>query len=141
MADSYNWVGYENSTIIGYSNEDRYIYRGYWDKNHTTREDLIENNLATQFLMVQNCRGSFVIYKSENQTSNSFEDETENNSVDHSEILTNVKLTRREIWEIIEYRFICSMEGVVTDRIHRTNMQRKEGLKKIKQTNFTVIDN
>jgi hypothetical protein len=94
--------------------------------------------------MVQNCRGSFVIYKCENQTgdddSNCGEDKSENESFNNTEILTNVKLTRREIWEIIEYRFICSMEGIVTDRIHRTNMQRKEGLKKMKQTDYTVID-
>mmetsp|Transcript_11264 Transcript_11264/g.10894 ORF Transcript_11264/g.10894 Transcript_11264/m.10894 type:complete len:246 (-) Transcript_11264:76-813(-) len=140
-ADSYNWVGYENSTIIGFSNEDRFIYRGYWDKNYTTRKDLMENNLATQFLMVQNCRGSFVIYKCENKTGDNDSNCSEDNeSLDDTEILTNVKLTRREIWEIIEYRFICSLEGLVTDRIHRTNMQRKEGLKKIKQTDFTVID-
>jgi hypothetical protein len=167
-----DWKGYEKSIVIGYSNEDQYVYRGYWDVNSSKRSDLLENNLATQLLMFPDCHGSFVIYKTENvledndkvidaenindkdsidtdQLQNLNENDMNNlevipkNSSSNKELdvisVKNILLTRREIWEIIEYRYLCSVEGVVTDRIHRVNMQRKEGLETLNRTNFTVI--
>ena len=40
---------------------------------------------------------------------------------------------------MLEYRFLCSKMNVVSDRIHRINMQRKEGLIALKETKFTNI--
>ena len=141
----------------------------------------IENNLVIQLLMIPNCFGDYIIYKTKNivdedvkhceiaesstsstsqltvSTSPSIPSdvtnktgETELNSIIQLEVLNKTekldetknkehKITRREIWEMIEYRYLCSLEGVVTDRIHRINMQRKEGLLTLKETKFTDI--
>ena len=144
----------------------------------------IENNLVTQLLMIPNCFGDYIIYKTKNIVDEDVEHsqiaessksssssssqlaisasplipsditnktgETALNSIIQLELLNTTekldetknkehKITRREIWEMIEYRYLCSLEGVVTDRIHRINMQRKEGLLTLKETKFTDI--
>ena len=156
-----------------------------------SHNDRIENNLITQLLMIPNCFGDYIVYKTKtvldqdivpcpiSRTSSSSSpssssssssssqsaiseshsipsDETnktekiEFNSTIKSKFINSTeklnetinnksKITRREIWEMIEYRYLCSLEGVVTDRIHRINMQRKEGLLALKETKFTDI--
>ena len=148
-----------------------------------SHNDKIENNLITQLLMIPNCFGDYIVYKTKtvldqdivpcpisrtSSTSSSSSqsaiseshsipsdetnktEKTEFNSTIKSKFInlteklnetTNnkSKITRREIWEMIEYRYLCSLEGVVTDRIHRINMQRKEGLLALKETKFTDI--
>ena len=155
--------------------------------------DKIENNLITQLLMIPNCFGDYIVYKTKTvldqdivpcpisrtststfssssssttsssssqsaiSSSHSFPsdetnktEKTEFNSTIKSKFINSTeklnetinnksKITRREIWEMIEYRYLCSLEGVVTDRIHRINMQRKEGLLALKETKFTDI--
>jgi hypothetical protein len=159
-SNDFRWDGVEDNIVQGFSHEDRFVYRFLSCKEPgTDRTDILENNLANQFLMIPNCCGSFVIYKSETQTSspppppldslnllennnsNSQENETENTFLKRKD--SNMKyptLSRREIWEITEYRHFCSFDGVVSDRIHRINMQRKEGLMTLKKTDFTMID-
>ena len=150
-------------------------------------KEMIQNNLATQLLMVPNCVGNYIIYKTRtisnleddspksnmfNATNNSssfpssLEEEikkqpsvpnvilnkNETFSLIKEENLKNLnefnkiknkhfklKLTKREVWGMIEYRHLCNIDGVVSDRIHRINMQRKEGLKALKETIFTEI--
>ena len=150
---------------------------GFVDISHN---DKIENNLITQLLMIPNCFGDYIVYKtktvldqdivpcpiSRTSTSSSQSAISESHSIPSDEtnetekiefnstikskfinlteklketINNKSKITRREIWEMIEYRYLCSLEGVVTDRIHRINMQRKEGLLALKETKFTDI--
>ena len=151
LNNEFKWEGFEENTVQGFSHEDQSVYRVYQSEQYTeARTDDMENNLATQFLMKENCRGSFVVYKatspdlvnSSNANDSSkleacprLEDTSINNSKG-----TKLLLSRREIWEIAEYRHKCSCEGVVSDRIHRTNMQRKEGLLALKKTDFTYLD-
>lgn len=153
------WDGVEDSIVHGFSHEDKFVYRFLSCKEPgTNRMDELENNLASQFLMIPNIRGSCVIYKCETQTSSptptpdslnllenksSNPQEHENQNTFLQRKNSNVDfptLSRREIWEITEYRHFCSFDGVVSDRIHRTNMQRKEGLMTLKKTHFTMID-
>lgn len=157
--NDFMWDGVEDNIVHGFSHEDRFVYRFLSCKEPgTNRTDTMENNLANQFLMIPNSCGSFVIYKCETQTSsptptadslnllennNSQDNENQNTFLNRKNCPTNIKyptLSRREIWEITEYRHFCSFDGVVSDRIHRTNMQRKEGLMTLKKTNFTMID-
>jgi hypothetical protein len=156
--NGFQWEGVEDNIVHGFSHEDRFVYRFLSCKEPgTNRTDTLENNLANQFLMIPNSRGSFVIYKSETQTSspppldylsllennhlNSQENEYQNTFLNRKNSNTKYPtLSRREIWEITEFRHFCSFDGVVSDRIHRTNMQRKEGLVTLKKTNFTMID-
>ena len=149
--NEFKWESFEENIVQGFSHEDRSVYRVYCSKQNTqTRTDDIENNLATQFLMKENCRGSFVVYKSTSCDVVSKNDVNDSNELEacSQRVATSTKnskstklfLSRREIWEITEYRHKCSCEGVVSDRIHRTNMQRKEGLIALKKTDFTYLD-
>ena len=100
----------------------------------------LQNNLATHLLMNQDCKGDYIVYKTKTVISDNNSDNHDiSNFGDVNEALILLPVTRREIWTISEYRFLCSLEGVVTDRVHRLNMQRKEGLKELKDTNFTDI--
>ena len=138
--------------MIGFSHEDRCVYRVYSPSQQGNSECHVKgNNLASQFLMRPNSVGSFVVYKTESCPVDS--DETNgvlsvegldravsNDTADNDgTVYRHIKITRREVWEITEYRHFCSFDKVVSDRIHRANMQRGEGLKALKQTKFTVI--
>lgn len=92
--------------------------------------------------MKQNCRGSFVVYKMDSVDSalrNDADADAEDSSEAESKGIKLIPLSRREVWEIIDYRYQCSSSGVVSDRIHRTNMQRTEALLALKKTGFTCV--
>lgn len=151
LDNGFKWANFEDTIVPGFSLEDRSIFRVYYCEQYTqTRTDDTENNLATQLIMKENCRGSFVAYKMDsidaslrNDTDDSSKAETssqsEVTSTKDSKGIKLLPLSRREIWEIIDYRHKCSCSGVVSDRLHRTNMQRKEALLTLKKTNFTCI--
>ena len=138
--------------MIGFSHEDKYVYRVYSPSQQGNSEGHDkDNNLASQFLMRPNSFGSFVIYKTEStladgdetsvlQSGESSSAAASGNSVDtDGAAYRPMKITRREVWEMTEYRHFCSFDKVVSDRVHRANMQRKEGLKALKETKFTVM--
>jgi hypothetical protein len=149
----FKWANFEDTIVPGFSLEDRSIFRVYYCEQFTqTRTDDIENNLANQLIMKQNCRGSFVVYKmdsidsalrNDTDAEDSSEAETssqpEATSTKDSKGIKLLPLSRREIWEIINYRYECSSRGVVSDRIHRTDMQRTEALLTLKKTGFTCV--
>lgn len=149
----FKWANFEDTIVPGFSLEDRSIFRViYCEQSTLTRTDDTENNLANQLIMKQNCRGSFVVYKMDSVDSalrsnadaeDSTEAETSSQpgvtSTKDSKGIKLIPLSRREIWEIINYRYECSSIGVVSDRIHRTNMQRTEALLALKKTGFTCV--
>ena len=155
LDNGFKWANFEDKIVPGFSSEDRSIYRVFYcDQFTQNRTDDTENNLANQLIMKQNCRGSFVVYKMDsidsalrNVADADAEDSSEAEassqpgvtSTKDSKGIKLIPLSRREIWEIIDYRYQCSSSGVVSDRIHRTNMQRTEALLALKKTGFTCV--
>jgi hypothetical protein len=141
LDNGFKWANFEDSIVPGFSLEDRSIFRVYYCEQFTqTRTDDTENNLANQLIMKQNCRGSFVVYKMDSVDSALRNDtDAEDSSEAESKGIKLIPLSRREIWEIIDYRYQCSSSGVVSDRIHRTNMQRTEALLALKKNGFTCV--
>ena len=149
---TFRWDGTSNDIVIGFSHEDRCVYKVYSPSQQGNSDSYNkDNNLASQFLMKPNSVGNFVIYKTESglvdgdetsavQSAEGTDAAPSENSVDNDgTVYRHIKITRREVWEITEYRHFCSFDKVVSDRVHRANMQRGEGLKALKQTKFTVI--
>jgi hypothetical protein len=153
LDNSFKWANFDDTIVPGFSLQDRSIFRVFYCEQFTqTRTDNTEINLANQLITKQNCRGSFVVYKMDSIDSalrndadaeDSSEAETSSQpgvtATKDSKGIKLIPLSRREIWGIINYRYECSSSGVVSDRIHRTNMQRTEALLALKKTGFTCV--
>jgi hypothetical protein len=148
-----SWSESEQKTVLGWSHEDTVIFEFHACPNLScsSRNDLEYNNLASQFLVRADSMGSVVVFKTLTDRS-SANDNIVNKGDDRIVVdptlhtdnkivhLKELKITRREVWEIMDYRSNCSQMNVVSDRIHRINMQRSEGLLALKKMNMQVVD-
>ena len=116
--------------IPGYGCEDRYALQ--FRPASTGSPESEPNNLATHLTMLPNSRGGIIVRKIDQCP-----EDPEGGGASGP---CRVPITPREVWELAEYRFLLSNKGLVSDRIHRANMQRREALAVMQDSKYQVLD-
>jgi hypothetical protein len=115
--------------IVGFGCEDRFVYKYRFQINGIPGNP---NNFATHLTMVPDCCGDLLVFKVDQCAVHDGEDERQ----DDRSRGKRVPLTCREVWELVEYRYLLSRRGLISDRLHRANMQRLEALSVLQQSKF-----
>ena len=104
--------------VRGYSGEDAVALRAWSSDDFNAA--LPPNVLGEQLLCIAGCRGGVLVQK--------FRWAGEQ----------PLPLTRREVWEVLTARGVCGALGVLTDRLTRENMRRKEALAQMREFGVNV---
>jgi hypothetical protein len=115
--------------IVGFGCEDRFVYKYRFRTSGTPANP---NNFATHLTMVPDCCGDLLVFKINQCAVQDGEDDRQ----DDGSRGKRVPLTCREVWELVEYRYLLSRRGLISDRLHRANMQRLEALSVLQQSTF-----
>ena len=122
--------------VAGYSQEDRVLFRAFFDSEHRTRDHLEPNLIAGTFVNQEGLRGRFVIAKIERNV--------EDQDGVESLVETLVPYSKQELVDLCVWRRFCgsNLAGTVSTRVFRENMRRKEleGYVAQNKTNQTLVD-
>jgi hypothetical protein len=129
----------EDACVVGFGCEDRFVYRFRSTASDRTGGSALANanNFATHLTMVPECHGDLIVYKIDQSRDGGEGGETRGDEEEEQGARgVRTPLTPREVWELIEYRYLLSRRGLISDRVHRTNMQKSEALVAFHQSNF-----
>jgi hypothetical protein len=106
--------------VRGFSTEDRCSLRAW--TSGASEAALPANSLGAAFAMRERCRGGVLVQK-----------------VDFAAGEAPLAVSRREVWEIATARAYCGAAGLLTPRLVRENMRRKEAAAGIRETPTMVL--
>ena len=122
----WGFMGAGTEAVTGFSAEDSIIFRIFFDDNFQNRPEL-EENLIAHILM--NCsgttRGKFVVVK------------IRVNQKDGSD--TMIPFSKAELVDIMTWRVICGRHQMVSSRMFRENMRRREMQDFLANCGFTTL--
>jgi len=108
------WNHIGKNSALGYSYEDRQVFRVLFDFNHLSRSDLEGNNIAQTLVQMESsprrqCRGKFLVVK-----------------VDKDVTSKPIPFPKSELVDLMVWRLYLGRFRLISTRMFRENMRRRE---------------
>lgn len=116
------WSYLGHNPVMGYSYEDSLIYRLYYDDNFKGRLDLPKNYIANTLIHSTEHRGRFLVVKCP--------------AANDAEV---IPFPKSELVDIMTWRKFLGRNGLISSRMFRENMRKREHNTFLKSQGFKVF--
>jgi hypothetical protein len=147
-AARFGWAGQADKVVHGYCHEDIHVMRLWFDvdqeQNGAPRPPVARNMTANLIMQNMpfgpgtNLLGDVVVGFGPRWGTNSMEVGGDDES-DPEHAMPGHTVTRHDAYDLLNYRFACSVAGTVPGRIHRENMRRYEQTAQLQSMGYRVV--